>query len=117
MERTRQEEREYWLFSKATGAAMARCRNEVPLEEVMDATAEEAAAICAKIREQLAAGEFYEIWIEVLVYFHDTSALPALQQCLKTYKERRRLRKRFGGGWTPYIRLLRKAIRELKRER
>lgn len=114
MERTRKEERDYWLFSKSDWATFARARNEVPLEEVADATAEEAAEICAEIRKRLAQGDFYELWVKVLVYFHDTEAVETLEACLQRYKARHREAKRAGGGFTSWIQLLEDAIEQLK---
>lgn len=115
MERTRKEERDYWLFSKSDWATFARARNDVPLEEVADATAEEAAEICAEIRNRLAKGDFYELWIKVLVYFNDTSALEILQDCLQRYKEKQRVLKRQGFTFEEEVRLLKEAIKQLNR--
>ncbi len=117
MECNRKEERDYWLFSKTDHSTFARVRNEVPLDEVFDATEEEAKEICAKIREELEHGEFYEIWIDILVYFNDTSALDVLQKLELHYKEKHRDAKRFGGDFTSWVRLLEDAIKHLKRIR
>ncbi len=117
MERTRKEERDYWLFSKAVDPTFARARNDVPLDEVFDATEEEAIEICAKIRKELERGEFYELWINVLVYFNDTSALDILQKLVKHYKEKQRVFKREGVSCKIELRLLKDAIKHLKRVR
>lgn len=115
MQRTRKEEREYWLFSKADQPTFARARNDVPLNEVFDATEEEAKEICTRIRKELEGGEFCELWINILVYFNDTSAIGLLETLVKQYKEKHRTAKRIGGGFSPWIRLLKDAIKHLKR--
>ncbi len=115
MKRTRKQEHDYWLLSNAEQARFSRARNEVPLEEVYDATEEEAAEICANIRKRLARGEFYEIWVKVLVYFHDTDAVEVLTSCLQRYKERQKEVKHIGGDFAPWIRLLKDAIKQLER--
>ncbi len=115
MKRTRKEDRDYWLLSKAADARFFRARNEVPLEEVYDATEEEAAEICAEIRKGLAKGDFYEIWVKVLVYFQDTDAVEVLTSCLRRYQERQKEVKRIGGDFSSWIRLLKDAIKQLER--
>ncbi len=115
MKRTRQEERDYWLLSNAEQAKFSRARNEIALEEVYDATEEEAAEICAEIRKGLAKGDFYEIWVKVLVHFHDTEAVEVLQSCLRRYQERQKEVKRIGGDFSSWIHLLKDAIKLLKR--
>jgi len=108
VEWSRQKGANYWLFSKSTEAGMCRCRNEVPLGVVGNLNEQEAAAVCEKIRKGLESGHFYDIWVYVLVYFKDTSALPVLEACVKRYKALDR-------DAAYEIRALKDAIRYLKR--
>ncbi len=115
MKRTRKQEREYWLLSRSEQARFSRARNEVPMEEVFDATDEEAKELCAGIRKWLAKGDFCEIWVKVLVYFRDTEAIDVLESCLQRYKERQPEAKRIGGDFSPWIAMLKDAIKKLKK--
>ena len=107
----------YWLLSRAELPTLARCRNDIPLNVVCDVTEEEAAEICAEIRKRLQNQEFYEIYIKVLVYFKDTSALDVLKELVKYYKEKERVFKRKGITCKIERRLLKAAIKHLKRVR
>ena len=106
----------YWLFSKSDNAALARCRNEVPVEIVHGCTAEEATEICAKIRSRLAEKDFQYVYIKILVYFNDVIALELLKELKKYYKQKRRLLKREGMDcWKHELATIKEAICHLKR--
>ncbi len=111
----RKKDAEYWLFSRAELPTLARCRNDIPLDIVYDCTEEEATEICSKIRKRLKRKEFHEIYIKVLVYFNDTSALDLLEELVAYYKERHCVFKREGISCEIELRLLKDAIKHLKR--
>ncbi len=113
MEHARIEEIDYWLFSNSDSPRFARCRNEVPIELVHDTTPEEAEWICAKIREKLANKEFHEIYVKILIFFNDKTSLPILRELHGYYIKKHRVAKQIGGGFTPWICLLKDAIKHL----
>ena len=109
------EEINYWLFSDADQPRFARARNDIPPDIVSGVTDEEAEQICAKTRERLESGKFYEIWVKVLAFFNDKSALELLRKLEQYYQEKDRIAKRFGGGYSPWIHTLKEAIKHLER--
>lgn len=78
----------YWLFSDDVSPRVARARNDVPYIIVDGLNDKEKELVKQQIYERLKAGDFKEIYVVILVYWKEKTAIPLLKHYAKDFKIR-----------------------------